>query len=283
MARNSHHADSPQISYNSIQTCSADLVPSKKRKTHKRKRDTMKYNSFLRSPKKEEQEVPDTVVTQFSNVKEEAYGNGEIDVTDELEGIFGIEHDEMLSNDNMFGRLSWDFMDLEEYPAVEDEGSEMFKFDDSRSSFFEFEESHYSTGKVIKEESIGFGDGDEKGVCLNLNLNLNYQEVMEAWSDRAPLLAADHSLPMASNDNYVSTLDKLIIFSYLFFPLFLLNCILKTEILSSPACSIVMIPSLEKTVVCGWLLIQGKRKSRQMHFWRELLFSFVSINLSFFS
>ncbi|KAJ6315317.1 hypothetical protein OIU78_018746 [Salix suchowensis] len=68
---------------------------------------------------------------------------------------------------------------------------------------FEFEESHYSTGKVIKEESIGFGDGDEKGVCLNLNLNLNYQEVMEAWSDRAPLLAADHSLPMASNDNYM--------------------------------------------------------------------------------
>ncbi|KAJ6315318.1 hypothetical protein OIU78_018746 [Salix suchowensis] len=133
----------------------------------------MKYNSFLRSPKKEEQEVPDTVVTQFSNVKEEAYGNGEIDVTDELEGIFGIEHDEMLSNDNMFGRLSWDFMDLED------------------------------TGKVIKEESIGFGDGDEKGVCLNLNLNLNYQEVMEAWSDRAPLLAADHSLPMASNDNYM--------------------------------------------------------------------------------
>ncbi|KAJ6424536.1 hypothetical protein OIU84_025335 [Salix udensis] len=204
MVRNSHHADSSQISYNSIQTCYADLVQSKKRKTHKRKRDTMKYNSFLRSPKKEEQEVPDTVVTQFSNVKEEAYGNGEIDVMDELEGIFGIEHDEMLSNDNMFGRLSWDFMNLEEYPAVEDEeGSEMFRFDDSRGSFFEFEESHYSTGKVIKEESAGFGDGDEKGVCLNLNLNLNYQEVMEAWSDRGPLLAADHSLPMASNDNYM--------------------------------------------------------------------------------
>ncbi|KAF9665841.1 hypothetical protein SADUNF_Sadunf16G0165900 [Salix dunnii] len=209
MVMNLHHAYSPQISC-SIQTCYADLVPSKKCKTHKRKRDRMKYNSFLRSPKKEEQEVPDTVVTQFSIIKEEANGNGEIDVMDELEGIFGTEHDEMLSNDKMYGRLSWDFMDLEEYPAVEDEqGSEMFKFDDNRSSFFEFEESHYSIGKVIKEESVGFGDGDEKG--MSLNLNLNYQEVMEAWSDRGPLLADDHSLPMASSDNYVSTLSKLII------------------------------------------------------------------------
>ncbi|KAJ6948681.1 zinc finger proteinNSTANS-LIKE 16-like [Populus alba x Populus x berolinensis] len=166
----------------------------------------MKYNSFLKSPKKEEQEVPDTVVPQLSNIKEESYGNGEIDVVDELEGIFGIGHDEMLSNDNMYGQLGWDFMDLEEYPAAEDEeGSEMFKFGDSRSSFFEFEESHYSIGKVKKEESFGFGDGDgdgdEKGASLNLNLN--YQEVLEAWSDRGPLLADDHSLSTASNGHYM--------------------------------------------------------------------------------
>jgi len=214
----------------------------------------MKYNSFLKSPKKEEQEVPDTVVPQLSNIKEESYGNGEIDVVDELEGIFGIEHDEMLSSDNMYGQLGWDFMDLEEYPAAEDEeGSEMFKFGDSRSSFFEFEESHYSIGKVIKEESIGFGDGDgdEKGVSLNLNLN--YQEVLEAWSDRGPLLADDHSLSTASNGHYVSTQQTYYSFPS-FFALFLLNCILKMENLSSPAYSVAMISSLE-TVVCEWLLI----------------------------
>jgi hypothetical protein len=73
--------------------------------------------------------------------------NGDIDVMDEyLEGILGIEDDERLSSDNMYGLLDWDFMDSEEYPTVEDEeGSEMFRFDDSRSSFFEFEDSHYSS------------------------------------------------------------------------------------------------------------------------------------------
>lgn len=133
----------------------------------------MRCNSFLKNPKEEEQVVPDTVVTQFSNTKEEAYANGDnIDVMDELEGVLGIEDDERLSSDNMYGLLGWDFMDSEEYPTVEDEeGSEMFRFDDSRSSFFEFEDSHYSTGKVIKEESLGFWDGDEKRVSLNLNLN----------------------------------------------------------------------------------------------------------------
>jgi len=51
----------------------------------------MRCNSFLKIPKEQEQAVPDTVVTQFSNTKEEAYANGDIDVMDELEGILGIE------------------------------------------------------------------------------------------------------------------------------------------------------------------------------------------------
>ncbi|XP_011003377.1 PREDICTED: zinc finger protein CONSTANS-LIKE 7 [Populus euphratica] len=149
----------------------------------------MRCNSFLKNPKEEEQAVPDTVVTQFSNTKEEAYANGDIDVMDELEGILGIEDDERLSSDTMNGVLGWDFMDSEEYPTVEDEeGSEMFRFDDRSSSFFEFEDSHYST------------DGDEKRVSLNLNLN--YQEVLDAWSDRGSLLADDYSLSMGSNCYY---------------------------------------------------------------------------------
>jgi hypothetical protein len=164
----------------------------------------MRCNSFLKNPKEEEQVVPDTVVTQFSNTKEEAYANGDIDVMDEMEGILGIEDDERLSSDNMYGLVGWDFMDSEDYPTVEDEeGSEMFRFDDSRSSFFEFEDSHYSSGKVIKEESLGFWDGDEKRVSLNLNLN--YQEVLDAWSDRGSLLADDYSLSMESTCYYVST------------------------------------------------------------------------------
>jgi hypothetical protein len=60
-----------------------------------------------------------------------------------------------------------------------------------------------ASGKVIKEESLGFWDGDEKRVSLNLNLN--YQEVLDAWSDRGSLLADDYSLSMESTCYYVST------------------------------------------------------------------------------
>lgn len=152
---------------------------------------------FIKSPKKEEQEVPDTIVTQFSNNKE-AYANGEIDVMDEFEGILGIEDEENLSKDSMYSQLSWGFMDWEEHPKGED-GEGEYKVE-NRSNFFE-EESYYSC-KVIKKESLGLWDDDENKVPLNLNLN--YQEVLDAWSDRGPLFADDCSLSLASNGYYVS-------------------------------------------------------------------------------
>ena len=62
-------------------------------------RDKMGYNSFLRSPKKEEQQVPDSVLTKISNTKD-AYDDEEFDIMDELEGIWGFEGDEKFPQDN---------------------------------------------------------------------------------------------------------------------------------------------------------------------------------------
>uniref|UniRef100_A0A2N9FHK6 CCT domain-containing protein n=1 Tax=Fagus sylvatica TaxID=28930 RepID=A0A2N9FHK6_FAGSY len=162
----------------------------------------MGYNSFLRSPKKEEQQVPDSVLTKISNTKD-AYDDEEFDIMDELEGIWGFEGDEKFPQDNKYDhQLSWDFMDWEGFPKREgeDEDEEEQKvFENTKQCFFEEEESYYS--KDIKRENIGVLDDDE--MRASLNLNLNYEEVLDAWSNRGSLWADDSSPSMASNGNYM--------------------------------------------------------------------------------
>ena len=161
----------------------------------------MGYKSFLRSPKKNEQQVPDATVTEFNDTKE-SYAHGEIDIMDELEGILGIENEGKFAGNKIHGHLSWDFMDWEggfhnaEEDDEEDERDQKVFY---TGKFFE-EESEY--GKVVKKENLGFWEDDEKRVSLNLNLN--YQDVLDAWSDRGPLWADDYSISMASNGYYVS-------------------------------------------------------------------------------
>ncbi|KAK9279697.1 hypothetical protein L1049_013377 [Liquidambar formosana] len=153
------------------------------------KRDKMGYTSFLRSPKKEEQQVPDTNVTEFSDTRD-VYADEEIDIMDELEAILGLEDEKKLQGDGMYGQLDWDFMDWEEFPVGEEEEEEEdHKVDDSSSKCIE--------DYVIKTENMGFQDEDDNRVSLNLNLN--YQEVLDAWSDRGSLWADDYSLSIASN------------------------------------------------------------------------------------
>lgn len=154
----------------------------------------MRYNSLLISPKKEEQQVPDTILTKFSDAKQ-VYGHEDMDIM-ELEGFLGIEEEdeEKIPGKSMCGagHLNWDFMDWEEeFPLGEEEDEQLGeqKFN---------EEDHY--GKVIKREDFGFGDGNEK--MMSLNLNLNYQEVLEAWSDRGSLWADDCSLSF-KNTSYM--------------------------------------------------------------------------------
>ncbi|XWS71891.1 hypothetical protein CRYUN_Cryun03dG0176900 [Craigia yunnanensis] len=155
----------------------------------------MGYKSFLRSPKKEEQQVPDATVTEFNDTKE-SYAHGEIDIMDELEGILGIDNEEKLPGNKIHGHLSWDFMDWESGFHNAEEEDEVDERDQKvyTGKCFE-EESEYN--QDVNKENLGFWEDDEKRVSLNLNLN--YQDVLDAWSDRGPLWADDYSISMASN------------------------------------------------------------------------------------
>ncbi|PPD67981.1 hypothetical protein GOBAR_DD35140 [Gossypium barbadense] len=112
----------------------------------------MGYNSMLKTPKKEEQQVPDaSTASEFDDTKG-SYAHGEIDIIEELEGILGVENEDL------------------------------------------------SGDKAVKTEHLGFWEvDDEKRVSLNLNLN--YQDVLDAWSDRGPLWADDYSISTATNGN----------------------------------------------------------------------------------
>ncbi|WCJ34792.1 B-box type zinc finger protein with CCT domain [Euphorbia peplus] len=117
----------------------------------------MKNNSSLRSPKKEEQQVPQTNSSDF--IMDEY----------ELENLCKDENE-------IYESLSWDFFEFDEttpdYSFREEEEEE-----DRRSFMFINDDN-----LVIKKETTS-----------NLNLNLNYEEVLDAWCDRSPLLPNDFS------------------------------------------------------------------------------------------
>ncbi|XP_020222014.1 protein CHLOROPLAST IMPORT APPARATUS 2 [Cajanus cajan] len=159
----------------------------------------MGCTSLLRSPKKEEQEVPDS---------NQSYTYEDFNILDELvEGVLNTKEEQELPHQNSSSaELHWDFMEWEEFiPPFGEEGEdenegkqevrENTNMMDNRSLFEEEEE--------IKRENINVGFwevDDEKMVALNLNLN--YQEVLDAWSDRGSLWADDCSLSFATNNAY---------------------------------------------------------------------------------
>ncbi|KAA8549461.1 hypothetical protein F0562_001145 [Nyssa sinensis] len=144
----------------------------------------MGHNSLLKSPKKEEQQVPDTVVPKLLETNH-LYS----DKVDELEDILGIEDDENLpAEGNMYGQLNWEqLMDWEEFSIEEGEQK-------VENASVCFEERHYR----VKKENDGFWDEDDEK-RLSLNLSLNYQKVLDAWSDRGSLWVDDCSISMANN------------------------------------------------------------------------------------
>ena len=143
---------------------------------------------------------PCATVTEFDDTKE-SYSHGEIDIMDEMEGILGIDNEEKLPGNKIHGHLSWDFMNWESgfHNAEEEDEEDEIDLKVYTGKCFE-EEREYN--QIVKKENLGFWQDDEKRVSLNLNLN--YQDVLDAWSDRGPLCADDYSISMASNGYYVS-------------------------------------------------------------------------------
>ncbi|RDX85895.1 Protein CHLOROPLAST IMPORT APPARATUS 2 [Mucuna pruriens] len=148
----------------------------------------------LRSPKKEEQEVPDGIVLPNSN---QAYTYEDFNLLDELEGVLNKEEQNLAQQNSSSGQLHWDFMEWEEFSPIgedENEGKEQVTENTTSNSLFEEQQ-------IKRENVVGFWEvDDEKMVALNLNLN--YQEVLDAWSDRGPLWAHDCSLSLPDNNAY---------------------------------------------------------------------------------
>ncbi|KAK3206600.1 hypothetical protein Dsin_020646 [Dipteronia sinensis] len=190
----------------------------------------MGYHSFLISPKQEEQQVPDTIndteFVDFKDFKEsstttttydDAHKEIDINIMDELEGIWGIddESEENLSRSESkvvlqgsHHQLNWDFMEWEGFLEEDEQEEEEEEEEEERNNNIFGEESDF----IVKKEPIGFwvdddyNDDDEKKKKKKmkcLKLNLNYQEVLDAWSDRGPLWADDCSRSMANNGSYM--------------------------------------------------------------------------------
>ncbi|KAG5052791.1 hypothetical protein JHK87_004989 [Glycine soja] len=159
----------------------------------------MGCTSLLRSPKKEEQEVPDANSNQ-------PYTYEDFNILDELEGVLSTkeEQDSSLPQQNSSSsEFHWDFMEWEEFqpPNIEEEGEDENEGKENRRSKCLFDEEEQEMKIENNNNIVGFWEmDDEKMVALNLNLN--YQEVLDAWSDRGSLWADDCSLSFATNNTY---------------------------------------------------------------------------------
>ena len=180
----------------------------------------MGYTSLLRSPKKEEQEVPEAIPSILPYSYNQAYPDEEFNILEELEGVLDIEQEQKLlpPQKNFSGHeLHWDFMEWEEqFQATNGEEAEAKEKVTGNRIKCLLEEQ-----QIKREENVvGFWEvDDEKMVALNLNLN--YEEVLDAWSDRGSLWADDYSLSMATNNGYYYVSTHHLIFNVISFSLFM--------------------------------------------------------------
>ncbi|TKY56522.1 CHLOROPLAST IMPORT APPARATUS 2 [Spatholobus suberectus] len=158
----------------------------------------MGCTSLLRSPKKE-QEVPDAITSIFPN-SNQAYTYEDFNILDELEGVWNTKEEQKLpQQSSSSGELHWNFMEWEVFLPTgeegEDENEEKEKVRESMSK------SHFEEQQIKRENIFGFREVDDEKM-MALNLNLNYQEVLDAWSDRGSPWADDCSLSLATNNGY---------------------------------------------------------------------------------
>ena len=171
--------------------------------------DKMGCTSLLRSPKKEEQEVPDAFTSLLPN-SNQSYTYEDFNILEELEGVFNSkEEQELLQQNSSSGELHWDFMEWEELAPFGEEGEDENEGKEQVTesmSQYPFEEQ-----QIKRENIVGFWEMDDEKM-LSLNLNLNYQEVLDAWSNRGSLWADECSLSLATNNScYVSIYHPLIL------------------------------------------------------------------------
>ncbi|XP_076930876.1 zinc finger protein CONSTANS-LIKE 8-like [Bidens hawaiensis] len=153
----------------------------------------MRTNSLLKSPKKEEQLVPDSVIHEFFETDNDNPSDfkGNLGIKEEGvqgEGVMRCTYEELMSWDHL---IEWDEFSMNEYQTSG--FCDQDKAENEEGILFDF------IGN-IKGEVCALWEGDEedeeKKRCLNLSLN--YQEVIDAWSDRGSCRANEFT---HSNDN----------------------------------------------------------------------------------
>ncbi|KAK7385574.1 hypothetical protein VNO78_31299 [Psophocarpus tetragonolobus] len=155
----------------------------------------MGCSSLLRSPKKEEeQEVPDGITSLLPNNSHQSYTYQDFNILDEFEDP---KEDQKLPQQN--SSTHWDFMEWEEFGPIgedESEGKEEQVRENSNTSSCLFQEQ-----PKRENMNVAFWELDHYNMVA-LNLNLNYQDVLDAWSDRGSLWAHDCSLSFSTNNAY---------------------------------------------------------------------------------
>ncbi|XP_010557193.1 PREDICTED: zinc finger protein CONSTANS-LIKE 8 [Tarenaya hassleriana] len=139
-----------------------------------------------RLPKEEEQH--DSEASTLINSNELSGDNlrscpsGDTDATEDLEGIFGITDEDNFSGGDLCSHgFTWDFWaEAEAEEEDEEEGGQE-----------EEEETRARKDSNLGSWDSAIQDYEEKQFCLKLNLN--YQEVIDAWSERQSHLWTDAS------------------------------------------------------------------------------------------
>lgn len=153
-------------------------------------------NPHLRSPKKEE--VP--ILEDGNSTQKPIDPDGKDNIMEDLECIFGFQDDHKFGGAGHMLTNDWDFMTWDEIPNVglkeecddDDHHHHKMKMEEEP-----FEECDNDGNIAVKRENLGFWEEKK-----TISLNLNYQDVLDAWSDGRSPWADDYSL-LTSNDTYV--------------------------------------------------------------------------------
>uniref|UniRef100_A0A803LCU1 Uncharacterized protein n=1 Tax=Chenopodium quinoa TaxID=63459 RepID=A0A803LCU1_CHEQI len=172
----------------------------------------MRLSSFLKNPKKEEQQLVPENYESLEEIK------GFLGINNIEAKIEEQEEDQIVVNNyeehDYFG---WDFLssswESEELLLPNDQEIKNESFNNySIGSVNDDVNSHvksegFSSHVNVEECGSVYGFWDENVMedkKPSLNLNLNYEEVLEAWSNRGSLQAHHHPSFSVSKDHYVS-------------------------------------------------------------------------------
>ncbi|GJX96515.1 hypothetical protein Tco_0352313 [Tanacetum coccineum] len=143
----------------------------------------MRHSSMLKPPKIVEHIVPDSIFNDFFERNDD---NPYLTIKDG-----GNDHGEGVMS-STYGEINWDHLIEWDDFSVNKEDQDSGVCDQDKSE--NIESSMVNSIGNVKRENNGIWEQNEdqdhdNKMCLNLSLN--YQEVMNAWSDRGPCWAND--------------------------------------------------------------------------------------------